>query len=97
MDIELSQRSTFEDAARFVAESSLGRGGMGEVVLLRDRDLRREVAMKVLHAPGEVEEARVLFIGESTLRKAKKKLGVESVKTDVAGESKWFWELSDAG
>jgi len=67
MDIELNQRSTLEGASggRFVVESSIGRGGMGEVVLLRDRDLRRDVAMKVLQAAEEQQEARDLFIAEA--------------------------------
>ncbi len=33
---------------RYVVESELGRGGMGRVLLTYDRDLRREIAMKVL-------------------------------------------------
>ena len=67
MDIELSQRSSLQGASgeRFVVESSIGRGGMGEVVLLRDRDLRREVAMKVLQVAGPQTDARDLFIAEA--------------------------------
>ena len=67
MDIELSHQSTLKGAsgARFVVGSSIGRGGMGEVALLNDRDLRREVAMKVLRASDEDAEAHGLFIAEA--------------------------------
>jgi len=67
MDIELNQRSTLEGAsgARFLVGSPIGRGGMGEVALLHDRDLRREVAMKVLRATAQDDEARGLFIAEA--------------------------------
>ncbi|MCC6464918.1 MAG: tetratricopeptide repeat protein [Planctomycetes bacterium] len=37
-------------AVRYVAENELGRGGMGVVLRVRDNDLRRDVAMKVVRA-----------------------------------------------
>ena len=38
------------EAERLIAESSLGRGGMGEVELVRDAALERRLARKTLHA-----------------------------------------------
>ena len=62
-----------ENAAPFAASGdkyeragTLGSGGMGEVLLVRDRDLRREVAMKVLHEDLAVlDEQRIKFIAEA--------------------------------
>jgi serine/threonine-protein kinase len=55
-----------ESGRRFVVESPLGQGGMGEVLLLGDRDLRREVALKVLRADAVAdEEARLAFFAEA--------------------------------
>src|SRR5262245_1206468 len=40
--------ATRERVAKYEELAKIGRGGMGEVLLLRDRDLRREIAMKVI-------------------------------------------------
>jgi serine/threonine protein kinase len=48
----------------FVGE--IGSGGMGEVVLVNDRDLRREVAMKVLRPEFALDAAmKRRFVAES--------------------------------
>jgi serine/threonine-protein kinase len=81
MDLDLGRQSIVEwaetapeDAGvdfvpsedKFSIESSIGRGGMGEVFLVGDKDLRRQVAMKVLRPDtGRSREARLLFVAEA--------------------------------
>jgi len=51
---------------KYAVEAPIGRGGMGEVFLVMDRDLRRQVAMKILRpdvATGR--EARLHFLAEA--------------------------------
>ncbi len=51
---------------KFTVEMSIGEGGMGEVFLVTDQDLRRQVAMKVLRrdvAGGR--DQRLHFIAEA--------------------------------
>jgi len=57
----------FEPATeKFVVEMPIGRGGMGEVFLVTDQDLRRQVAMKVLRPDlGRGREQRLHFIAEA--------------------------------
>ena len=43
---------------RYVFLGRLGQGGMGEVLLARDRELDREVALKIVHRTGRWTEAR---------------------------------------
>ena len=43
------------DGTRYELVSLLGRGGMGSVFRVRDRELDREVALKVLTLPGAPE------------------------------------------
>ncbi|MHC4729884.1 MAG: bifunctional serine/threonine-protein kinase/formylglycine-generating enzyme family protein [Planctomycetota bacterium] len=51
---------------KFVVENSIGRGGMGEVFLVSDKDLRRQVAMKVLRPDmGLGREPRLHFVAEA--------------------------------
>ena len=51
---------------KFVVETSIGRGGMGEVFLVSDKDLRRQVAMKVLRPDlGPGREPRLHFVAEA--------------------------------
>ncbi|MHC4938655.1 MAG: bifunctional serine/threonine-protein kinase/formylglycine-generating enzyme family protein [Planctomycetota bacterium] len=51
---------------KFVVEMPIGSGGMGEVFLVTDQDLRRQVAMKVLRRDiGEGREQRMHFIAEA--------------------------------
>jgi len=55
--------------ARYTIEASIGRGGMGEVLLVEDRDLRREVAMKVIReerASSSPERLRFLAEAQAT-------------------------------
>ncbi len=55
--------------ARYTIEASIGRGGMGEVLLVEDRDLRREVAMKVIReerASSSSERLRFLAEAQAT-------------------------------
>jgi len=51
---------------RYEVEGPLGAGAMGEVFLVKDRDLRRHVAMKMLRGtPEEEDERRIHFIAEA--------------------------------
>ncbi len=53
-------------ATRFVVEAPIGQGGMGEVFLVADRDLRRQVAMKVLKEEAAKSRAhRLHFVAEA--------------------------------
>ncbi len=81
MDLDLGRRSIVEWAEsapeegadafvpaeeKFSVETSIGRGGMGEVFLVTDQDLKRQVAMKILRkdiAPGR--EQRLHFVAEA--------------------------------
>ncbi len=46
----------------------LGRGGMSVVYLVRDRELGRSLALKIIHAgPGDVEEGRARLLREARL------------------------------
>jgi len=82
MNFELGRRSIVEwaeeapeaDAAsdftpaqeKFLVEAPLGAGGMGEVFLVTDQDLQRQVAMKVLRRDiGAGREQRLHFIAEA--------------------------------
>ena len=80
MDFELGRKSIVEwadespDGAadfmpaeeKFQVEMPIGAGGMGEVFLVTDKDLRRQVAMKVLRRDiGEGREQRLHFIAEA--------------------------------
>ncbi len=54
------------DAPKYAIEASIGQGGMGEVFLVEDRDLGRQVAMKVLRRDRIMDEhARVHFVAEA--------------------------------
>jgi serine/threonine-protein kinase len=51
---------------KYTIEAPIGKGGMGEVFLVTDKDLRRQVAMKILRAdiaPGR--DARLHFLAEA--------------------------------
>ena len=51
---------------KYVIEGKVGSGGMREVMLATDRDLRRQVAMKVLRAEaGGDSESRLQFVAEA--------------------------------
>lgn len=51
---------------RFAVEGVIGRGGMGEILLVHDQDLRRQVAMKVLLPGGaDDQESRLQFVAEA--------------------------------
>ncbi len=54
------------DAPKFHVELLIGRGGVGEVYLVHDRDLKRPVAMKVLRRDSETDRRqRLHFIAEA--------------------------------
>ena len=81
MDLDLGRRSIVEWAEeaprqgaseftpardRFSVETSIGRGGMGEIFLVTDRDLKRRVAMKVLRSDVvQGREQRLHFVAEA--------------------------------
>jgi len=51
---------------KLVVETMIGKGGMGEVFLVTDQDLRRQVAMKVLRpSMSDNQEHRLHFIAEA--------------------------------
>ncbi|MFQ5845910.1 MAG: serine/threonine-protein kinase, partial [Planctomycetota bacterium] len=51
---------------KFLVEMPIGRGGMGEVFLVTDQDLRRQVAMKVLRRDAAIgRDQRLHFIAEA--------------------------------
>jgi serine/threonine-protein kinase len=51
---------------KYTVEAPIGRGGMGEVFLVMDKDLRRQVAMKILrHDAATGREARLHFLAEA--------------------------------
>ncbi len=51
---------------KYTVEGAIGRGGMGEILLVTDHDLRRQVAMKVLREEvAQDEEARLHFVAEA--------------------------------
>ncbi|MDF1702630.1 MAG: serine/threonine-protein kinase, partial [Planctomycetota bacterium] len=53
-------------AQRFRVEQLIGRGGMGEVHLVTDEDLRRQIAMKVMREDAAQErEHRLSFVAEA--------------------------------
>jgi len=81
MDLDLGRRSIVQwaEAApeeavaefepseeKFTIEAPIGRGGMGEVFLVSDQDLKRQVAMKVLRADAGIgRDQRLHFISEA--------------------------------
>ncbi len=81
MDLDLGRQSIVEwaesapgDAGadfvpakeKFNVEMPIGRGGMGEVFLVTDQDLRRQVAMKVLRRDTAISrDQRLHFIAEA--------------------------------
>jgi len=81
MDLDLGRRSIvgWAEAApvdagpeftpakeKFVVEMPIGEGGMGEVFLVSDRDLKRQVAMKVLKRGASIgRDQRLHFIAEA--------------------------------
>ena len=71
----------------------IGSGGMGDILLVRDRDLRRDVAMKVLHSDlAALDEQRIKFIAEAQATSQLEHPGIPPVH-DVglaADGSPWF-------
>ena len=51
---------------KYDVEGTIGSGGMGEVLLVADRDLKRQIAMKVLRAEiAKSREQRLKFVAEA--------------------------------
>ncbi|MHC4550010.1 MAG: SUMF1/EgtB/PvdO family nonheme iron enzyme [Planctomycetota bacterium] len=50
---------------KFLVETPIGKGGMGEVFLVTDQDLRRQVAMKILRPDMGGRESRLHFVAEA--------------------------------
>ncbi len=65
---ETSREATVGVLGRFEIEGELGRGGMGRILEARDPELRRQVAVKVLLDPDEMEpEHLARFVAEAQL------------------------------
>ena len=62
-----SPDAAFEPAAeKYAIEGRIGAGGMGEVLLVADRDLRRQIAMKVIRREAaESPASRTRFVVEA--------------------------------
>ena len=66
-EVALPAPGTFAPSAdKYGVRALIGRGGMGQVLLVEDRDLRREIAMKVL-APDKamIREEQLRFVAEA--------------------------------
>lgn len=50
---------------KYAIEAPIGRGGMSEVFLVTDQDLRRQVAMKILREDVSGREQWLHFVGEA--------------------------------
>ena len=82
------------DAARakYAVEGLVGSGGMGDVYLVTDRDLRRRVAMKVLRAAaGSDDEARLSFVAEAQATSQLEHPGVPPVHDLGVGADGRVW------
>jgi serine/threonine-protein kinase len=66
-NIELVVGSEAEGAERFITLGSIGEGSMGEVLLAKDRNLRRNVAIKVLKPSRMVDEMSRRFVREAQI------------------------------
>ncbi|GAA2841943.1 hypothetical protein GCM10010441_77550 [Kitasatospora paracochleata] len=66
-------------AGRYELDARLGRGGMGEVWSARDKVLRREVAVKLLHTHLDSDSAAQLFFREARTASALNHPGVVTV------------------
>jgi serine/threonine-protein kinase len=61
--------SLLESRERYVRIRTLGEGGMGEVLLCRDRQIGRAVAMKVVHPEHDAEpDRRARFLREARIQ-----------------------------
>ena len=77
---------------KYVVEGVVGSGGMGDVFLVTDRDLRRQVAMKVLRAPpGGDDEARLSFVAEAQATSQLEHPGVPPVHDLGVGADGRVW------
>ncbi|MCG3135464.1 MAG: Serine/threonine-protein kinase PknD [Planctomycetes bacterium] len=78
---------------KYAVVAPLGSGGMGEVMLVQDRDLRRDVAMKVLRSEFAVAEAmKRKFIAEAQATSQLEHPGippVHDIGVDAEGKV-WF-------
>jgi len=71
--VEWAETAPEDDAAEFVpakekfsVETAIGRGGMGDVFLVTDQDLKRQVAMKILRSDtGLGRDQRLHFVAEA--------------------------------
>jgi serine/threonine-protein kinase len=80
---------------RYEPGAVLGRGGMGEVLLARDRLLSREVAMKTLLPEAQTgEDARVRFLHEAKATAALAHPGIVPVyDLGVLPDGRWFYAM----
>ena len=63
-----ARRADTEIDERYELGSVLGRGGMGEVRLARDRRIDREVAVKLLRSPTVADDIRARFLREAKVQ-----------------------------
>jgi len=65
-DAEVESDNFAPAAEKYDIEASIGQGGMGEVMLVQDRDLQRQVAMKVLReSMADDVTHRLRFVAEA--------------------------------
>src|SRR5438128_408303 len=77
---------------KYDVRAALGRGGMGEVLLVEDRDLHRHVAMKVLlPEPAADREARLHFLAEAQTTSQLEHPGIPPVHDLGVGADGRLW------
>ena len=80
---------------RYSVEAAIGKGGMGEVLLVEDRDLRREVAMKLIHEQRRQTSAeRLRFLAEAQATSQLEHPGIPPVHDiGVTPEGRMFFTM----
>ncbi len=76
---------------KYVVEAPIGRGGMGEVFLVTDQDLRRQVAMKILREDVTGREQWLHFVGEAQATSQLEHPGIPPVHDIGVGKDGRIW------